>query len=142
MAAMLLKSFSELRGEHGFFLPSFDPVAENDQSDSDDASPAVDRQRSADGSQIDSGINRMAEISVGAGADEFVVLFESDAGTPILSQVPARPESDGDADPGEGDGRNPKGVGPGKNVMTKPADRYFVAVSVTEEQDKANDFQE
>src|SRR5271157_3040779 len=137
MAAVLLEGFPELRGQHGFFFPRFDAIAEDDQGNSGDASPVVNRQRSADCGQIDSGINGMPEISVGPGADELVVLFESDSGAPILSQVPAGPQSDGDADPGECDARNGKSVCPRDNAMTKNADLPYAA----EEQDKTKDFQ-
>ncbi len=79
----------------------------------------------------------MPEMSVGPSTDELVVLFESDTGAPILSQVPAGPQSDRNADPGECDARNGKSVCPMDNAMTKNADPR----SVAEEQDKAKDFQ-
>ena len=139
MAAMLLEVLSELGGQHRFFFPCLDPIAEDDQANSGDASPAVNRQRSADCGQIDSGINGMPEISVGPAADELVVFFQSDSGAPILSQVPARPQSDGDADPSEGNTRNGQCVGAEKNVMIENAHLPFIAVA--EEQDKAEDFQ-
>jgi len=135
--AVLFISFPELRGQQGFFFPRLHPIAQDDQADSRDASPSVNRQSSADRGQIDSGINGMPEMSVGASTDELVVLFESDSRTPILSQVPAGPESDSDADPGECDARNGKSVCLMDNAMTKNADLRDVA----EEQDKAKDFQ-
>ena len=106
MTAVLFERFPELGGQHGFFFPRLDPIAQDDQADSHDASPFVNRQSAADRRQIESGINGMPEMSVGTSADELVVLFESDSGAPILSQVPAGPQSDSDADPGECDARN------------------------------------
>ena len=137
MAAALFEGFAELPGQHGFFLPCLDPIAEDDQADSGDALPAVNGQRSADSGQIDSGINGMPEIRVGAGADEFVALFESNSGAPILSQVPAGPESDGDTDPCERDARGGDSVGLRENVAAKNGDLRRLA----EEQDKAKNFQ-
>ena len=137
MAAVLFERFPELRGQHGFFFPRFDPIAEDDQGNSGDTAPVVNRQPTADCGQIDSGINGMPEISVGPAADELVVLFESDSGAPILSQVPAGPQSDGDADPGECDARNGKRVCPRENMMTENPDLRCVA----EEQDEADDFE-
>ena len=72
MLAVLFESFSELPGQHGFFFPCLDPIAQDDQADSGDGSPAVNRERSADCGQIDSRIDGMAEIRVGPGADELV----------------------------------------------------------------------
>ena len=79
----------------------------------------------------------MPEMSVGSSADELVILFESDSGAPILSQVPAGPQSYGDADPGEYDTRNRKSVCPMDNAMTKNADLR----SVAEEQCEAKNLQ-
>ncbi len=137
MPAVLFEGFSELRGQHGFFFPRPHPIAQDDQADSRDASPFVNGQSSGDRGQIDSGINGMPEMSVGSGADEFVILFESDSGAPILSQMPAGPQSDSNADPGECDARNGKRVRPVENVMTENADRRDAA----EERNKARDFQ-
>jgi len=135
--AVLLEGFPELRGQHGFFFPCFNPIAQDDEADSRDASPLVNRQSSADRGQIDSGINGMPEMSVRPGADELMVLFESDSSAPILSQVPTGTQSDSNADPGECDARNGKSVGPMDNAMTKNVDPRYVA----EEQDKAKNFQ-
>jgi len=135
--AVLLEGFPELRGQHGFFFPRLHPIAQDDQADSRDASPSVNRQSSAHRGQIDSGINGMPEMSVGPSTDELVVLLESDTGAPILSQVPAGPQSDSDTDPGERDARNGKSICPMDNAMTKNAGLRYVA----EEQDKAKDFQ-
>ena len=137
MPAALFEGFPELRGQHGFFFPRLHPIAQDDQGDSRDASPLIDRQHSADRGEIDSGINGMPEMSVGPSTDELMVLFESDTGAPILSQVPASPQSDSDADPGECDARNGKSVCLMDNVMTKNADLRYAG----EEQDKAKDFQ-
>ena len=52
--AVLQKSFAKLLGEDGFFFSGFDPIAEDDEGDSGDAAPAIDRQGSADGGQIKS----------------------------------------------------------------------------------------
>jgi len=79
----------------------------------------------------------MTEISVGPRADELVVLFKSDSGAPILSEVPAGPQSDRDANPGECDAGDGKSVGPRQNVMTKNTDPRHVA----EKQDKAKNLQ-
>ena len=79
----------------------------------------------------------MTEMSVGPSTDELVVLFESDTGAPILSQVPAGPQSNSDADPGECDARYGKSVCLMDNAMTKNADLRYLG----EEQDKAKDFQ-
>src|SRR5258707_72172 len=78
-----------------------------------------------------------AETSVGPSMNELVVLFESDSSPPILSQVPAGPQSDSDADPGEYYARNSKSVGSMENAMTKNADLRCVA----EEQGEATNFQ-
>ncbi len=137
MPAVLFEGFPELRGQHGFLFPCLHPIAQDDQADPCDASPSVNRLSSAQRGQIESGIYGMPEMSVGPSADELVVLFESDTGAPILSQVPAGPQSDSDADPGECDARNGNSVGPMDNAMTKNADLPYVG----EEQDKAKDFQ-
>lgn len=132
VAAMVPEGFSELHRQHGFLFPRFDPIAEDDQGHTGDASPAVDRERSADCRQVDPGINRVPEIRVGAGANELVVFFESDSRAPILSQVPAGPESDRDASPGEGNAGNGKSVAARENLTTENAD----LPCVTEEQDE------
>ncbi len=137
MPAVLCEGFPELRGQHGFFLPRLDPVAHDDQDDSRDASPLVNRQSSADRGEIDSGINGMPKMSVGPCADELVVLFESNSGAPVLSQVPASPKSDSDADPGKRNAYNGKCVCSMDNAMTKYSDLRCVA----EEQDEASNFQ-
>lgn len=54
MLAVLQESFAKLLGEDRFFFPGFDPIAEDDEDNSGDAAPAVDRQASADGGQIES----------------------------------------------------------------------------------------
>ena len=69
----------------------------------------------------------MPEMSIGPSADDLVVLFESDSRAPILSQVPPGPQSDSDADPGECDARNRKGIRPLDNGMTKNTDSGCVA---------------
>jgi len=135
--AVLFEGIPELCGQHGFFFPCFDPIAQDDEANSRDASPLVNGQSSAHRGQSDSGINRMPEMSVGPGADELVFLFESDSGAPILPQVPTGPKSDCNADPGECDARNGKSVCPTDNGMTKNADVRYAA----EEQDKAKNFQ-
>ncbi len=135
--AMLFEGFAKLRGQHGFFFPRLDPIAQDDQANSHDASPLVNRQSSTDRGQIDSGINGMSKTSVGPSANELVALFESDSSAPILSQVPAGPQSDSDAYPGEYDARNSKSVCSMENAMTKNADLRCVA----EEQGKTNNFQ-
>ena len=138
MPVVLFEGFPELRGQHGFLFPRLDPIAQDDQANSCNASPLVNRQSSTDRGQIDSGVNRMPEMSVGPSTDELVVLFESDSGAPILSQVPPGPQSDSDPDPGECDAHNRKGVCPMDNAMTKKADLRYVA----EEQYKAKNFQQ
>ncbi len=40
--AVLLEGFPELGSQHGFFFPRLDPIAQDDQSNSRDASPFVD----------------------------------------------------------------------------------------------------
>ena len=129
MPAVLFEGGPELGGQHGFLFSGLDPIAEEDQGDSRDTSPLVNRQSSADCSQVESGINGMPEVSVGPSADQLVVFFESDSGAPILPQVPAGPQSDSDADPGESDTRNGKSVCPRDNAMTKSADPTEVAES-------------
>ena len=76
---VLFEGFAELGAQHGFFFPRFDPIPQDDAADSHDASPLVNCQSSTHRGQIDSGINGMAEISVGPRADQFVVFFESDS---------------------------------------------------------------
>lgn len=80
----------------------------------------------------------MAEICVRASADELVIFFESNSGAPILSEMPASPESDGDADPCEGNASEGKSVGARENAMAEDADARCPA----EKQDKACYFQE
>src|SRR5260370_10473314 len=135
--AMLFEGFPKLRGQHGFFFPRLDPIAQDDQANSHDASPLVNRQSSTDRGQIDSGINGMPKTSVGPSANELVVLFESHSSAPILSQVPAGPQSDSHSDPGAYYARNSKSVCSMENAMTKNADLRCVA----EEQGKANNCQ-
>ena len=146
MLAVLLESFAKPSGEYGFFFSGFDPIAEDDEGNSGDAAPAVNRQDSADGSQIESGIDGMPEIGVGAGADELVIFFESDSGAPILSEMPARPEGKGNADPCEGNASEGKSVGAGENAIAEnayasPAEK-LEKVYYFEKQDKADYFQE
>lgn len=121
VAAVLVERRAELSGQNRPFFARLDPVAEDDQGNSRYATPFVNHQNSADRREIESGVNRMAKMSVWPGADEFMVLFQSDSGAPILSQVPARPESDGDADPGEYDAGSGKSVAPMHNEVTKKA---------------------
>jgi hypothetical protein len=137
VAAMIFKGFPELLDQHGFFLPCLDPIAEDDEGHSDDAAPALNRQRSPDGGQNDPGIDGMPEVGVGSGADELVFFFKCDSGAPILSEVPASPQGDGDANPGEGDAGEGKSVGTRENVTAKKADFGCVA----EKQDKAKNFE-
>ena len=66
-----------------------------------------------------------------------MVLFESDSCAPILPQVPAGPQRDSDADPGECDARNSKSIRPMDNAMPKNTDLRCVA----EQQDKAKNLQ-
>jgi hypothetical protein len=134
---MLLEGLSELRSEYGFFFPRLHPIAQDDQADSRDAMPFVNRQGSADRGENDSGIKGMAEMSVGASTDQLVVLFESDAGAPKLSQVPASPQSESDANPGECDAGDGNSVCPRDNEVSENAD----VPSPGEEQDKAGYFQ-
>ena len=100
MLAMLLEKRSELFGKHGLFFSGLNPIADDDDGNTGDRAPAVNGQGGSDYGQIESGINGMAEVGVGTAADELVTLFEGDAGAPVLSEMPARPESDGNADPG------------------------------------------
>src|SRR5580700_10539283 len=79
----------------------------------------------------------MSEMSVGPCADELVILFECHPGTPILSQVPPRPQSDGNADPGECDSYSGTGEGLWEHRMTENADPR----SSTEKHEKTEDFQ-
>jgi hypothetical protein len=78
----------------------------------------------------------MPKISIRPTADELVVLFERGPGAPILSQVPASPQSDCDADPRECDAHNGKTVRLRDDAMTKNSDPRCVA----EEQDEAKNF--
>src|SRR5208337_829755 len=48
VAAVLFEVFSELLDQHGFFFPCLDPIAEDDQGNPGDASPAVNHQCSTD----------------------------------------------------------------------------------------------
>lgn len=52
LAAMFLKFFAELSGQQRFFPLCFDPKAENDDADSNHASPAVYCKRRANRGQI------------------------------------------------------------------------------------------
>ena len=54
MSAVLQEGFAKLLGEYGFFFSGFDPIAEDDEGNSGNAAPAIDRQGSADGGQIES----------------------------------------------------------------------------------------
>jgi hypothetical protein len=65
VAAVLFKDCAELDGQHALFDPRFDPIAEDDQEDSQHAAPFVDGQGSAERCQVESGINRMTEMRVG-----------------------------------------------------------------------------
>ena len=127
MPAVFLEGLPELGGQQGFFFFRLDPIAQHDHANSYDTSPLVNGQGAADRGQIESGINGMPEMGVGPRADEFMVLFESDSAAPKLSQVPAGPQRDREADPGEGDGRNGKSVGSMHNAVAKNADRTCVA---------------
>src|SRR5580658_4241190 len=80
----------------------------------------------------------MPEIGVGASADELVIFFESDPGAPILSEMPASPEGEGNADPCEGNASQGKSVGAKENSLAENADPRCPA----EKQDKAHNFQE
>src|SRR5271155_1359137 len=79
----------------------------------------------------------MPEISVRPGADELVVLFECDSGAPILSQVPAGPQSNRDAEPGKRNTHDGERVCSSDNAMTKNANSRRVA----KEQDEAQNLQ-
>src|SRR5260370_1291763 len=50
--AMLFEGFPKLRGQHGFFFPRLDPIAQDDQANSHDASARVNRHISLDRGQI------------------------------------------------------------------------------------------
>src|ERR1700721_4848253 len=80
----------------------------------------------------------MPEIRVGASADELVIFFESDSGAPILSEMPASPEGEGDAHPREGNASQRKSVAGRESVLAENAD----ARCPTEKQDKAHNFQQ
>ena len=100
MLAVFFEGLPELRGQHRFFFSRFDPIAQNDQGGSRDTSPFVDGQNSAKHCQIQTGVDGMAEMSVGAGADELVSFFQGDSGAPVLSQMASGPQRDRDAGPG------------------------------------------
>ena len=69
----------------------------------------------------------MPEMSVWPSANELMVLFESDSGAPILSQMPTGPQSDPNPDPGECDSSNSQGVGKRENTVPKNADLPYIA---------------
>ena len=82
---VLPESVSELLGEHCFFLPRFETIPSHHQAESQDASPLADHQGRANRRQNQAGIDGMAQASIGAGADELVVLFDRD---PVRSNTP------------------------------------------------------
>lgn len=136
MPAVLLKICTELRGQHGLFSPRFNPISKNNQEDPYHASPAVNRQGGPDRSQIESRIDGMPKPRVRPRADQFVILFDCDAGAPILSQMPACPQCERNPGPSECNARDTKSVGTRDHSMAEDPNLCVVA----EEQNEAGNF--
>lgn len=137
VAAVLVELFPELCGQNRFFSAPLDPIGKDDRSESCNASPFVYRQGSADRGEKDPGVDRVPEASIRAGADELMILLESDSAAPILPQVPACPQGESDSNPSERYSCNRGYVGTMEYALTENSDVHEAA----EQQDEAGNFQ-
>ena len=133
MPAVLLKLRAELRGEHGF-----NPVAQNNQEDTQHAAPAVNGNSGADCRQVEPGIDGMAKTRVRPGADQFVIFLDRDAGAPVLAQMPACPQRQRDSGSGERDAGHSERIGAREESKPEKPDFGMVA----EKQNEAHNLNE
>ena len=69
MFLVLAEGFSELLGEHGFFLLRLEAVSRTTRHKSQNASPLVDHQSRTNSRQNEAGIDGVSQASVRTGAD-------------------------------------------------------------------------
>src|SRR5579872_2851616 len=93
--------FAEV-GTHPLFLHAeLDPQHEEDEREDDEAAHLGDRNRHAEETRENSGVDGMTRQGIGTGGDQFVALLDGDGAAPVAAQVFACPDSE--EDPGAGD---------------------------------------
>jgi len=90
---VLEECVSELLAKHGLFLPRFETVSSHHQAKAHDTSPLADYHYRTEGGENESGIDGMAQVRVGSGANKLMALLDRDPCTPIFRQVITSPDS-------------------------------------------------
>ena len=81
-----------------FFHAEFDGEGQPEQDDRQQASGIGAGKGGANHAKDDAGVDRVADPGVRAGADEFVFDFDADGTAPVLSEVEAGPDGEGDSE--------------------------------------------
>jgi hypothetical protein len=103
---VLLEIRTEVPVQQCFFPLRLDPKSPNDHTDSHNATPAADCESGTNRRQVQPGINWVPQARIRPGADELVIFFYGDSSTPVLAQMPARPNRQRDASPRKHYGSN------------------------------------
>src|SRR5262249_22820894 len=131
---MFLKGLAELTSQQGFFPLPLNHEARHNDPDSGNAPPAVDHEGGADGGEIESRIDGMAQTRIGASLNKSVIFLKGNASAPELSEMIPSPDGDAEPHPGQrGADRRRRHVS-GYEMATE---RSYVEVAV-EEQCEAN----
>jgi len=94
---MFVESRAEFSCQELFFLAGLAGESDEKHQDGKEATVFADQERGAERRKQQPGVNRVANVSVGSGADEFVAFFDLDFGAPVFADGAAGP--DGEQDP-------------------------------------------
>src|SRR5579863_9909886 len=94
---MLVESRTEFSCQEGFFLTGLAGESDEEHTDGEQAAIFSDQERGAERCKQQPGVDRVANVGVGAGADKLVPFFDLHFGAPVFADGPAGP--DGEEDP-------------------------------------------
>jgi hypothetical protein len=85
---------AELFAHPFFFESEFAPEGEEDEGQGEESPPFGARDGGTEESEEQSGVDGVADQGVGAGGDEFVVVFEGNGLAPVFAEIATRPDGE------------------------------------------------
>ena len=94
---MFFEGGAELGGEERFFLVGFAGESDKEHGDGEQAAVFADQERSTERCEEQAGVNRVADVSVGARSNQLVAFFDLHFGAPVLADRAAGPDGEEDS---------------------------------------------
>ena len=86
--------FSKLRAHPLFLQAEFGPEHDEVEKENDEPAHFGERDREAEESGQNAGVDGVANHGIGAGGDQFVTLLDGDGAAPIAAEVLTRPDGE------------------------------------------------